>query len=166
VIGQVQSFPSGILELLGLKGTGNFPNALSSAYAPTLPMLQMLGRGTDQHITATNAAAAQGAAVTVTVPQNQLWLVTYVSARYLGAVAITDMAGYLMIGTSTASSTGVATSNFGSRAFTAGFYDVVWVPPNPWVCLSGDVISAVMRRLVGVANTSVAIQVHAGVFQA
>jgi hypothetical protein len=43
--GPVQSFPSGLLSMLGLKNTGLYPDKVGSTYQPTIEVLQWIMEG-------------------------------------------------------------------------------------------------------------------------
>lgn len=81
--------PSGLLELLGLKGSGANPRSLSEVLQGTLALDQLyLAPLRTRTIAVTSVINANGNWVAMTVPAAELWLlenVTYYTGTALGA---------------------------------------------------------------------------------
>jgi hypothetical protein len=165
-LNQVQRFPSGLLELLGMKGTGEFPKELAGIYSGVIPLHQLLARSTMQFRTVFDPAAAQGGIVQFQVPERETWLLVATNVRVAGAVAITSLGVATYVTANRAA--GAVTQAVNASRFQAPYAPAnlhsPWQPAVPWVLLSGDQIQAVLAEIAGAATTGLVLDISYGVF--
>lgn len=163
MIGNVQRIPAGLLELLGIKGHGTNPVALSESYAAVIPILQFFSRQSNVTLSATDAAAVLNTNVEVTVPQNEVWLVNGLMNRVAEQAAMTVIGQTLSVGFGQ-SNIVVAHQRVAATFFATGAVLLPWQPPgNPWVLVGGDRLRAGISQLQGVANVNLSIQANVSV---
>jgi hypothetical protein len=163
----VQRYPQGLLEILGMKGTGDVPSQLANSYVGTLSIMQMLTRTNITRTLAANAAAVQGNTVIVTVPQNEVWTLGTLNVR------IPEQAAMTVVSTSVTVNRAGQPSVVASERWSAlsagpfvagGNLFLTWSPDEAWVLLPGETIVAALTTLAGVANAGLNLNVVAGVF--
>jgi len=157
-MGPTQRYPRGLLELFGLKGVSP-PAVLADFYQATVDVTQLLGNSQKQIRSVNNAAAAVNTFVTLTVPASETWILYHAAPSIVVPAGLTDIALAMTMEGSTVSwkreGAGVAV---GETLPCAPF-----MPPYPYVLLSGQTMSAVMLRLTGAANASLTLTALVGV---
>jgi len=155
VANEVQRYPTGLLDVLGIKG-GRPPNMLRNDYGLTIPALRILARQGSQLQSTTNAAAAQGTGIDVLVPAGQTWLLTEGNVQITEAAAMTLVSASLQL-------------RYGGSAFTinygrwgipfnvGGLLKVPYYFSEPVVLVAGDGVSAGLDTLAGVATANVTV---------
>lgn len=140
----VQRIPRGLLELIGNFG-GQTPANLAQEIAGNLELLQFYGLTQLQSASAVNAATAEGAGVTVTLPNS--WCVLFSANCFVTKTAtMTALRVGLGINRTGGAEMGVADidgSPFG--ATETGGVTAVWFAPYPVLCPPGS-------RVVGRPN--------------
>jgi hypothetical protein len=157
---EVQRYPFGLLDVLGMKG-GRAPAVLSNTYQLTIPALRLLARQNVTFDANGNAATALNGSVDVTVPDGQTWLVTEALVNVTEQAAMTALGLNLQLryGNSTIS---IAMQKF-AGPYTAAAVDIVpFYFAEPIVLLPGDGFRGTLVNLAGVANASVNVIVRHG----
>lgn len=152
---EVQRYPFGLLDVLGIKG-GKTPQSLSDAYVPVLQSGRFLAR---QNVTTTqtnNAAAAQGAGLDVTVPSGEVWFLTEAQVVCVEQVAMTvvELGLQLRYG---GSAFFIASRRTVAPFIVGGLIVLPFFFADPVALLSGDGVSASLNTLGGVANANVTV---------
>ena len=82
----IQRYPAGLLDLLGMRGTGECPHELSGYVLPVVQMDDLYRWQRRIRVGANTTAAPAAAATaypvgTLDIPQGVIWLITHVSAK-------------------------------------------------------------------------------------
>lgn len=88
----IQRFPRGLQELLGTKNLGVNPDELNGALSCVLDMLALYGLN-DERYESASGTVAEGAGVTITVPDTQFWVLHDVSLHWVKTATATYMQG-------------------------------------------------------------------------
>ena len=165
----VQQVPQGLLEILGMKGTGQNPRTLDSAMQANADVRQMLALSRLASPASGFTSGAVGTAVEVTVPQNEWWVLLTAA----GIVRVDDAATVLLSGVvevrfgaigRLAVSQGTLIRQ-GTSALPVGqLRTIPFCAPYPLVLRPGGGISCRIDNLLSGATAEAAIQVNVGVF--
>jgi hypothetical protein len=85
----INTLPSGLLHLLGIKSGGQYPRDLASTLAPVLDLTDWYGVAHDETVTSNNVLTATGSNTLTngSVPNNELWFVRQVTFRVVVGAA-------------------------------------------------------------------------------
>lgn len=150
----IQRVPIGLLELLGMKGSGTNPNAITSEVRPVVDLAQMYGIRTIDQASAINAALAIGGTMTITVPQNEHWLLFNAFTFFTGGGGtITELGGNVALDLGSGQSFVVAQNRDSSAAGfpAASSMQIPWQAPYPWIIKPGGAIIGQCTLLTGAA---------------
>lgn len=157
----VQRVAAGLLEVFGLKGHGQNPLALVPTVQPTVDLLQMYARSQRISQFIQNAAAAEGTAVSLVVPDNQTWVLLHCFGRIVQTATMTALRGNVQIESSV-----VAEREPGSYGATVtGVFTVPFVPPYPMVLLPRTVVSFRAAVIGTDATADISLNAVVGVMQ-
>lgn len=159
----IQRVPSGLLELLGMKGTGQTPPVLASELAGVVDTTQMYLRSVLSSQSIVNAAAVLATAVDITVPDNQYWILRGAYVRLQPAAGCTALAAALQIG-NIGTIIPVAWNEF-STFGTNFVMSLPWQPPQPWILAPGDFLRGNINALAGAASVNLGLTVQFGLIQ-
>lgn len=138
----VQRYPAGLLDLLSAKTSGWTPGELGSDLQPTLDLLEMFGLGAIAHVSAQNAAAAEGDSATLTVPATEWWMLYALDQVYEKTATMTLFCGSLRLNAQASNdwvslaSGPVVPQSFGSTP-ASRVTSCVFVPSRPWLLSPG-----------------------------
>lgn len=85
--GDIQRFPQGLLNVLGMQSAGQTPAQLAASIAGTLELLQFYGLTQRQVLVATNAAIATNTPLTLALTPPSSWGVLFGLSASLGETA-------------------------------------------------------------------------------
>lgn len=167
-IQSVQSVPQGLLELLGMKGSGVNPRSLDSVVQANIDVRQMYALSKLSSPSASAAAGAPPVEARITVPDNEWWMLLGASTT-----VISDTGGMTYVAATISVSFGsqglipVAEENWGPGiTFVAGssVHTLPFFPPYPLVLRPGSAIAGrfYWAQPAGV-TASVNLQVNVGV---
>ncbi len=88
----IQRFPRGLQELLASKTQGINPDVLGAQLSTVLDLLQFYGLSDERYETV-SGTVAEGAGVTLTVPDTQFWLLFDTSLHWVKTATATYMQG-------------------------------------------------------------------------
>lgn len=158
----IQRYPSGLLELLGMRGSGQTPGKLTSEVRPTIDTAFLYGSDNEVLLVSSNAAVASGGQLTINITQHHM--LTSLSAIIIqnAAPATTLMAAQLAIRVRTVTNA-VAdrywVAQAGGTLGAAGDAVVIsFVPPQqPFIVSPGGLFNFQLNTLVGSANVTASL---------
>lgn len=166
----VQSIPSGVLELLGMKGSGQNPKTFEDALRGVIDVRQLYAL--PRMATAFDGfnAGAIGTKATLTVPANEHWLLLQVQGlvRVDGAATVL-IAGSIEIDFGIVAQLDVTREELklGDGAVLADntVLQVPWFPPYPVMLRGGSRISCSLDHAIGDGVGDVAVQAAFAILQ-
>lgn len=145
-VGKIQRTPRGLLQFLGMVGTGVPPTELADEVRANFPLLPFLGSTIAQNVGASGSVQAVGDVVTVPVPAGQAWIL--IAGNYGSALAAADEARYsFRILTKDGNFVRLHTSQwFGSPYTPPGVQNGItgFTLPMPFVLTAGESIEAIL----------------------
>lgn len=142
-MGPIQRYPVGLLETLSIKGLPA-PSNFGETIAPTFETLQFYGLAQLQTLSASDAALAEGAAMTITIPAGTWGIFFGASATFVKTATLTALIGTLSLFRGGASQARVLEcvefTRFG--ATDTGSAVVAHVCPYPLILPPGTLIQA------------------------
>lgn len=164
----IQSVPAGLLELLGMKGTGINPRTLESAVRATVDARQMFALARLSSPADGFNSGAAGTNALLVVPEGQWWIVLSVQGilRVDGA-ACTYLEGNVQLRYGAAGllsvQRGVLTLGDNSALDDNQTMHIGWHAPEPVILRPGGAIAANIQWIRGAASADVAVQANIGV---
>lgn len=157
----IQRFPSGLLELLGMRGSGSTPKQLGAEIRGIVDCAFLYASDNETLAFASNANFAQGGSLTIPITEHVM--LTSLSVRIAQNFATTTfMEAQLAVRTRTVLNTVTSRAWVAQAAGTLGgvgaAVELAFVPPwQPYVISPGGGLNVQLGSLVGSADVSVVL---------
>jgi len=89
---KISRFAAGLNKLFDAIGLEATPNELAEHVQPTVDVTQFYGQSTIRDVSSVNGALAVDGAITITVPDNETWLLYHISGQFTTAGALSFVA--------------------------------------------------------------------------
>jgi hypothetical protein len=165
----VQAVPQGLLELLGMKGSGVNPKTLDSVVQGVLDVRQAYALSRLSNPFDGFNTGGQGTSAIVTVPEGQIWmLLSVVGTLITGDALSTEYGGSVDLSFSSVGRIPVAWQVRHNGAGTAlpnnDSMNIPFVPPYPMLLRGGASIEVRCSKLIGGAVIDVGLEANVGIF--
>ena len=165
----IQRYPTGFLELLGRKSTGENPNQLADAIAGVVDLVQLYGLSQQRYLETQGAAVAEGGGVTIEVPATEFWVLHDLSLRWAKTATVTALQGSLwirqgLVGGFVGLATGPTVTGypFGSTAASTSLL-ACYSPSPPKILPPGTVLYGTLDILGTDATGDITLSARVGV---
>jgi hypothetical protein len=151
----VQRVPPGLLELLGMRGTGQLPTRLVDTLSGELALLDAYGSQSSAVRSAIGLAVAPNGTINLPVPAGQAWIVKSFGAQIIAAAGATFVSATLQISSGASGSAADVRSERWPTAVipaTGAILDLNTLFPSYLWLRAGSVMTVRIRELTGVAT--------------
>jgi len=160
----IQRFPPGFLELLGMRTSGALPAQLDGRISGSVDVTQLYGLANIQNLVANAAAAAEGSGAALTVPADT-WYVLYAASVHIVKTATMGDGAFSIRVAPNGSAFGVAiaTEYIVTNTSCSDWAVVGWTAPYPMLLAPGTSIAAVADLVSTDATVNISIRIRVGV---
>ena len=162
---KIQRVPRALNTLLNVSG-GATPAELLDGVRGVVDLLQLYGASQLQTRTATNAALAEGANLTITIPANETWILYSLTLLIAKTATMTALRGALFAGVDVNTLGGLASQELGPFGATeTGAVRVVFYAPYPRLLFPGMVLAGAAEIIGTDATCNAFLSAQVGILQ-